>query len=291
MRKVSMFLLSMLLTTNLFALEPLKIQVWPQGAAETSGITEPEKYNAEGHLFNSQSAEMFVCLPEEKANNRTAVLICPGGGYGMLAMQHEGFKIAKILNEKGIVGIVLKYRLPNGHKEIPLKDAQEAMKIIRANAEKWQIDPAKVGVMGFSAGGHLASTLGTHFDAMSRPDFMILFYPVIQMTDMVTHGGSKNNLLGKDRNDPKWVDYYSNEKQVSKQTPPTLLLLSDNDDAVPPLNSTSFYEALKKERVPASMYIFPEGRHGWGANENFAYYKDWQDFLFRWLKFENFSNK
>ena len=157
------------------------------------------------------------------------------------------------------------------------------MKIIRSHASEWGIDPKKVGVSGFSAGGHLASTLGTHFDQQSRPNFMILFYPVISLTEMYTHQGSKINLLGDKFEDVNLIKYFSNDKQVSAQTPPTLLLLSDDDKSVPTVNSTLFYNQLKKYNIPASIYIFPSGGHGWGCNKSFKYYNEWQTLMFDWL--------
>ena len=158
------------------------------------------------------------------------------------------------------------------------------MNIIRQNASEWDIKANQIGISGFSAGGHLAATLGTHFDKQNRPDFMILFYPVITMDNNLTHKGSKENLLGKGIEN----DNFSNEKQISPTTPPTLLLLSDDDKSVHPANSTLFYNELKQKGINASMYIFPSGGHGWGCNTNFAYYKIWQDLLFDWLRHQKF---
>ena len=206
-------------------------------------------------------------LPKEKANG-AAVVVCPGGGYGWLAMDHEGRQPAEYLNSLGVQAFVLSYRItgkdrPGPLLDAPLLDAQQAMKVVRAKAAEWNIDPKRVGVWGFSAGGHLASTLATHFDAASRPDFAILAYPVVSMADGVTHGGSRKNLLG-DTPDAKLVDEYSNEKHVTARTPPTFLFHTDADTAVPAENSARFYLALKAAKVPAELHVYERGPHGVG---------------------------
>jgi acetyl esterase/lipase len=222
------------------------------------------------------------------------VVICPGGGYIGEAAFHEGYQFADWLNEQGIAGIVLKYRLPNGHSDIPLTDAKRAMRLVRSHANEWNIDPKKIAIAGFSAGGHLASTLGTHFDdgdakasdpverLSSRPDLMLLFYPVVSMKKNVTHIGSRSNLLGQNP-DPKLENLYSNELQVKANTPPTILLLSDDDGAVPTANSIQFYNALKEKKIPASMAIFPTGGHGWGMRTNVSFWKIWREMLVDWF--------
>ena len=280
-------IIALFFNTMIFSQNPFTIPVWPNGAKENNGIVLPEKIIEGGRLLNSHTAEMYVYLPDKKINTGTAILICPGGGYARQAMQHEGHDFAKLLTRKGIAVIVLKYRLPNGHADIPLSDAKEAMNIIRQNAPEWDINPNQIGISGFSAGGHLAATLGTHFDNLNRPDFMVLFYPVITMDNNLTHKGSKENLLGKGIEN----DNFSNEKQISPATPPTLLLLSDDDKSVSPVNSTLFYNELKQKGIKASMYIFPSGGHGWGCNASFAYYKVWQELLFDWLRHQNLLDK
>jgi acetyl esterase/lipase len=237
---------------------------------------------------------MYVYLPAKDKNTGAAVVICPGGGYAVEAIYHEGRDYAKWLNDQGIAGIVLKYRLPNGFHFIPLKDAQRAIRTVRYNAKKWDIDPAKIGISGFSAGGHLASTAGTHFDKGNsksrdeierlscRPDFMILFYPVITMREDFTHKGSRTNLLGKDYK-PELEKLYSNEEQVTDMTPPTFLILSDDDAGVLPRNSVEFYMALKQFQIPASLHIIPFGGHGWGTNPSNACYPEWSVPLESWL--------
>jgi acetyl esterase/lipase len=219
-------------------------------------------------------------LPAKERATRTAVVVCPGGGYGGLAMGHEGTQIAQWLNERGIAAFILKYRVatknrPGPLHPAPMLDVQRAIRTVRAKADEWSVDPKKVGVWGFSAGGHLASTAATHFDAgqsdaadpidrvSCRPDFAILGYPVISMKPPYTHGGSRQNLLGKDA-DEKLVESLCNDQAVSKDTPPTFLFHTDEDKAVPPMNSILFYQALKKYGVPAELHIYEKGQHGVG---------------------------
>ncbi|MCD8287995.1 MAG: alpha/beta hydrolase [Porphyromonadaceae bacterium] len=269
--------------TPLLAQEPFTVPVWPNGAVEDNGLTVAEETTDDGSVLNARTAELFVYLPTAGEIPTGAVVICPGGGYARQSMRHEGVDFAQVLAEHGIAGIVLKYRLPNGHSAIPLSDAQEAMRIVRAHSDEWGIDPGKVGIAGFSAGGHLASTLGTHCDSTSRPDFMLLFYPVVTMGEY-THKGSRDNLLGELKADEEWIAYYSNELHVSADTPPALFLLSDDDGAVPPVNSLQMYLKMKEAGVPAALYVFPTGGHGWGCRSTFPYYDMWTTLLWRWLQ-------
>lgn len=275
--------------------QPMKMKVWPDGAPENNGLTAPEEQFDGVRVRNVSEAEMFVYLPEKGINTGVAVLICPGGGYQMLAMDHEGFEMAEWLNKRGVAGIVLKYRMPNGHHAIPSADARRAMRIVRMNAEKWGINPSKIGIAGSSAGGHLAATVGTRFDAgnanapelvermSSRPDFMLLLYPVITMNEEFTHMGSRNSLTGTESN-PDLIAMYSNEKHVSKDTPPTFLVLADDDKAVVPQNSIAFYSALKDKGVPAEMHIFQKGGHGFGMRKNGIAADQWPGMFEAWLK-------
>lgn len=264
------------------AQSPREIQVWPNGPVESSGMVAPEKVASNGSISNSNEARLYVYLPEKSKSIGVTVLICPGGGYGGLAMKHEGYDVAKWLNTFGVAGVVLKYRMPNAHSGIPLEDAKESMRIIRSNAKEWGLDPHRVGVCGFSAGGHLASTLSVRSDSTTNPDFSILFYPVISMKDGVTHNGSRANLLGANPPEDK-LEFYSNEKQVTKKTPSTFLILADDDKAVVPENSISYYQALKKNGVPATMYIFPSGGHGFGFKPEFQYHEQMKQLLKGWI--------
>lgn len=269
--------------------------LWPDGAPEDNGITASETTDPEGRVTNVSVACLYVYAPEKEKNTGLAVIICPGGGYSLLAMKHEGEWFACWLADRGITGIVLKYRLPNHHPQVPLSDASRAIRWVRGKADSWGIRPDRIGIAGFSAGGHLASTAGTHFDAgdpsaadptdrlSSRPDFMLLFYPVISLSPQGNpHIGSRNALLGSART-PAQLDYFSNEKQVTGQTPPAFIVHCDDDPAVSSLNSVRFYMALKQNKVPAVLYVFDRGGHGWGLGEEFSYYGQWTALLEKWL--------
>lgn len=251
-------------------------------------------------ISNVVTPDITVYLPARRYATGQAVIICPGGGYRILAYDHEGKDIAKFLNSIGVAGIVLKYRLPvsgnvtEPHK-VPLADVQRAMRLVRYNAGKWNIDPSKIGIMGSSAGGHLASTLGTHFDygntassdpveqVSCRPDFMILLYPVISFTDPCTHKGSRDALLGE--NPPKeLLEYYSNELQVKPDTPPAFFVHADDDKGVPVENTLLMYAALRKNNIPAELHIISEGGHGFGLGTSSNHISSWGNSLKLWLQ-------
>jgi acetyl esterase/lipase len=238
--------------------------LWPEGAPGAQGTADKDKPTLTAHL------------PVPAIANGCAVVICPGGGYQHLAMSYEGHDVAEWFNTFGVAGFVLKYRLaPDYHHPSPLLDAQRAIRLVREKAADWHVDPHRVGVMGFSAGGHLASTAATHFDAgkpdasdpidhqSCRPDFAILAYPVITMTDKFGHGGSKKNLLGANP-EKGLAESLSNEMQVTAQTPPTFLFHTAEDSAVPVENSVEFFLALRRAGVPAEMHVYEKGRHGLG---------------------------
>jgi acetyl esterase/lipase len=226
----------------------------------------------------------------------TAVVVCPGGGYGALAMDHEGKQIAEYLNGLGISAFVLKYRLgPRYHHPAPLEDAQRAIRMVRSRAKEFGVDPGRVGIWGFSAGGHLASTASTHFDGgrpdssdpvervSSRPDFAVLAYPVISFTTEYVHKGSRRNLLGETP-DPALMELLSNERQVTKETPPTFLFHTNEDTGVPPENSVLYYLALRKAGVPAEMHIYEKGRHGVGLAPKDPILSSWAGRLTDWFR-------
>ncbi|MCD7963337.1 MAG: alpha/beta hydrolase [Rikenellaceae bacterium] len=262
---------------------PKELRLWTGQMPNSNGIKTSETYADGGRVGNVSDPSIYLYEADKEKNTGAAVLICPGGGYARLSMDNEGHKFARWLASHGINAIVLKYRMPNGNHEVPLSDAKQAIRIIRSSAAEWGINPGKIGVAGFSAGGHLASTLSTHFDAETRPDFSILFYPVITMDETFTHGGSRSNLLGKTPTKEMEI-LYSNDKQVSSHTPSSILLHSDDDNAVPVRNSIDYYTALKNNGVNASLYIFPVGGHGWGFNENFRYHEEWKNLLLKWMQ-------
>lgn len=286
MKTRSIYVLVILLSlamTNVNAQKVIKL--WDTAPPTDNELTEKETIDDSHWIRNVSSPELTICLPEKPMNTGMAVVVCPGGGYAGLASMHEGTQFAEWLNKKGITAFILKYRMPNGHKYVPLEDAWQALRYVREHASELNINPHKIGIAGFSAGGHLASTVSTRYattGTSTRPDFSILFYPVITMGEG-THQGSKNNLLGKS---PASSDLYifSNDTQVGVNTPPTILLLSDDDKSVPPVNSIKYYDALKKSNVPATMYIFPEGGHGWGMRDNFKYHQQMLSLLEIWLK-------
>lgn len=227
-------------------------------------------------------AKAYVYLPAAKKATGRAIVICPGGGYEFLAMDHEGKDWAPFFNRMGIATIVLKYRMPHGKKEVPISDAEQAMRLVRTNAAKWNIDPNDVGIMGSSVGGHLASTIATHGKKDVLPNFQLLFYPVITMDLEFTHKGSHDNFLGKNARKKDELTY-SNDIQVSRTTPRALIVLSDDDDVVVPANGVNYYFELYKHDVPASLMVYPKGGHGWGMNPGFAYHLEMLMNVKAWL--------
>jgi acetyl esterase/lipase len=245
---------------------------------------------------DSDIPAITVFLPRTMTANTPAIIVCPGGGYVNLAMNHEGRQVASYLNSLGIAAFVLRSRLgPRYRHPIELGDVQRAIRTVRSRAPEWRLDPARIGILGFSAGGHLAMTASTHFDsgnpnaadpidrANSRPDFTVLGYPVISMIEAWTHQGSKNNLLGPNPA-PELAKSLSGELSVTKQTPPTFLLHTNADTAVPAENSVSYYLALRKAGVPAEMHIFEKGPHGVGLANDDAALSEWSKLLANWLR-------
>jgi acetyl esterase/lipase len=282
------------------------LNIWPGGIP---GLIFNDSYvekstTGEGFITRFEKTTnpmLYIFLPPKEKATGTAVLICPGGGYSALAFGHEGNAIASWLNDNGIAGIILKYRLPSDlimkDKSIgPLQDAQEAMRIIRRNAVMWNIDPKKVGVIGFSAGGHLASTLSTHYaekvydatDTVSaRPDFSLLIYPVITMDASFTHAGSRKNLIGENPSDDA-IKRFSNELQVNEDTPPAFMVHSADDQTVPVKNSIVYYEQLVNYKIPSELHIFQKGGHGYGLGGSRDTQSAWPGLCISWLKASGF---
>lgn len=256
------------------------IDLWPQGMPNTNGADTAPFDESKGNFKPS----IRVFLPDPRLATGRVVVACPGGAYSRLAYHHEGYDWAPYFNKQGIALVVLKYRMPKeGHREVPYSDAEEALKIVRDSAEVWNVNPYDVGIMGFSAGGHLASTIATHAEPEVQPNFQILFYPVITMDEAHTHIGSRGTLLGADASE-ELKKQYSNEKRVTQETPRAFIALSDDDEAVPTANSVNYYLALNENKVPASLHIYPSGGHGWGIYESFLYKNQMLDELSAWLQ-------
>jgi acetyl esterase/lipase len=286
-------LLLLLLAAAAFAQQPQRPQampLWPDGAPGALGTADAD------------IPTLTPFLVPAGHGVGTAVIVCPGGGYGALATDKEGDQFARWFNSLGVSAFVLKYRLgPKYHHPVELGDAQRAIRTVRARAAEYRVSPDRVGIMGFSAGGHLASTAGTHFDTASanpadpidkvasRPDFLILAYPVISFTTPYVHRGSMRNLLG-DNPDPKLVESLSNELQVTAQTPPTFLFHTNGDTGVPAENSVLFYLALRKAGVPAEIHIYEKGPHGVGMAPNDAALFTWTSRLADWLRVRGLLN-
>jgi acetyl esterase/lipase len=302
MKKLLLFSAMVLLAATTLAQNKI-LPLWegdPPNYKETGEVTIWDTSDIV-RIRHVQKPDLAVFLPSKKNATGKAVVICPGGGYRILAYDWEGSDIARWLNSEGIAAFVLKYRLPGGASNIvahksPLMDAQRAMRLVRANAELWNVDPEKIGIMGFSAGGHLASTLSTHFDGgdpsnadpvereSCRPDFSILMYPVISFTEEFMHSGSREALLGKDPN-PDLVFYFSNELQVTSDTPPTILIHSEDDQSVPVENSLAYYEALRKNQVSSEMHVYPFGGHGYSLAIGQGHLSTWPDRVIEWLRY------
>lgn len=279
--------------------KPMEMALYPENKIP-GNISGPDEEKSESNggilrISKIKTPTLTAYLPPADKANGTAVVICPGGGYSIVAIDHEGFKVAEKFNEMGVAAFVLKYRIPDKKNQTdpsiaPLQDAQQAILTVRANAKKWNIDPARIGIMGFSAGGHLASTAGTHFERSLidnpgnisvRPDFMILIYPVISAEIAITHSGSFKNLLGPNAS-AEQLNLYSNEKQVTAKTPPAFLVHASDDGGVSPNNSIVFYQALLKNKIPAELHIYQNGGHGFGMH-NATTKDEWMERCKNWL--------
>lgn len=280
--KVISFIIGLFISTMIFAQQPIEISLWPNGMPNSNGLTGTEEDLEGGRVANVVNPSIAVYRPEKP--NGMAIIMCPGGGYARLAMGHEGHDMAAWFTTQGITYVVLKYRMPNGHYEVPLSDAEQAIRIVRQHAAEWNINPHRIGIMGASAGGHLAASLATLYSSQeTRPDFQVLFYPVISMKEGVTHAGSRVNLIGE-KPSAELEKNYSLEQQVNAQTPQAFIMLSSDDGAVPPANSLGYYEALLKNHVPATLHAYPIGGHGWGFRDNFTYKRQWTGEMEKWLR-------
>lgn len=280
--KTIFFSILLSVATMLSAQNTFELPLWPAGAPNSNGLTGTEEDLEGGRVANVITPSITVYKADKP--NGVAIIMCPGGGYARLAMNHEGHDMAPWLNAQGITYIVLKYRMPNGHYEVPLSDAEQAIRLVRQHAKEWNIRPDRIGIMGASAGGHSAASLATLYSSNeTRPDFQILFYPVISMVPGVTHGGSRQNLLGNNPSQ-ELEDKYTLEKQVNAHTPQAFIMLSADDGAVPPANGIHYFEALLQHQVPATLHVYPTGGHGWGFRDAFTYKRQWTGELEKWLR-------
>ena len=272
------------------------LPLYQRTAPHTLKLLDKDQIGEGGRVTQVAVPELIIYHPEKNKANQMAILICPGGGYGLLAIQHEGHDIARWYSQHGYVAAVLKYRLPQEELvetswEVPLSDAKEGIRKLRENATSWNIDPDRVGVLGFSAGGHLASSVSVHGEdgnggkPSSRPDFSILIYPVISMDTSITHQGSRKNLLGE-KLDTEWEDFFSNEKQVTETTPPAFLVHSWDDKAVPAENSIRYAKALNQLGTKVELHLFEKGGHGYGMGnkENHGNAVGWIEMSDNWIR-------
>jgi len=274
------------------------INLWDKnipGAIAKADYIETNSDDSWMQFVTNPRLDMYPAAAEKATG--AAVIICPGGGYGGIAIGHEGKQIAEWLNSLGITAFVLKYRLPDNaimvNKSIgSMQDGQRAVRLVRNHAKEWGINPKEIGIMGFSAGGHLASTLSTHFNekvynsadtTSARPDFSLLIYPVISMQEGITHMGSRSNLLGENPS-PEQVKHFSNELQVNSETPPAFLVHSMDDGAVPVENSIEYALALKNNKIPCELHIYEKGGHGYGLGKSGGTESTWSEACGKWLK-------
>jgi acetyl esterase/lipase len=289
--KKTIMALALTLMTLAAGAQTKVVKLWDnQSAPHSNNLTGPEKDEGQVRYSNTTEAVLYIFEAKKKVATGQAVVICPGGGYALVAMGHEGLEYGEWLAEQGITAAVLKYRMPNGNVYVPMEDAAEAIRYMKQEYPK-RDKLSQVGISGFSAGGHLAASTGagaleangdTTARALLRPDFMVLFYPVISCDPKYSHAGSFNNLLGKGYT-AETAKRWSPELIASEKTPQTLLILSDDDRGVKPTNSTLFYNRLKQLGIPASIHILPEGGHGWGMRDSFRYKPMWQNIVLDYL--------
>lgn len=249
---------------------PVTVDLWQGKLPNDNGV-------------KGDAASIQVFLPDAKLATGRAIVICPGGSYAGLCSDFEGTEWAPMLNNMGIAAIVLKYRLPHGNHEVPISDAEQAIRFVRANAKSWSVNTNDVGIMGFSAGGHLASTIATQSKGDAKPNFQALFYPVITMDPALTHKQSHDNFLGSDAR-KKTENAYSSDQQVTRSTPKAFIALSDDDTVVLPINGVSYYVELYRHDVQASLHVYPSGGHGWGMHNTFRYHAEMLLDFAAWLR-------
>jgi acetyl esterase/lipase len=267
--------LNICVCTSITAQNTEIIQLWQNGAPNDSGLTGEETQLENGRIGNITNPSLTVYHPEKP--NGMAIIMCPGGGYFRLAPNHEGFDMNKWFTSSGITYAVLKYRMPNGHPEVPVADAEQAIRIFRQNAAEWKINPNKIGIMGASAGGHLASTISTQPSSKDvQPDFQILLYPAISHRNSL-----RSSLLGENPSEELRIKY-SSELQVTENTVPAFIAVSSDDNLV--LNCITYYLSLREHNVSATLHIYPTGGHGWGYNDDFYYKREWTQELEKWLR-------
>ena len=296
MKKYLVILFAAVVTSVATAQKPIVLSLEQSGADEivenlwnnttaphSNGITADESINEKCELFNTTQTDLYIYKADPAVATGQAVVIVPGGGYRKVCIEYDGFGVAQYLRSIGITAVVVKYRLPNGHREIPFEDTLEAMRFLRKEGAKWGVDAAQVGILGSSAGGYLAAHISTVTADAEKPAFAILVYPVISGTTRSTHHGTFGNMLGLSRTDAE-QEYYSLENRVSPTTPPTLLLLADDDLTVPTISSTRYYKALKYHGVKAAMHIFPSGGHGWSGHNDYLYAEPNKEAIADWLK-------
>jgi len=294
MKKIILPLLMTAIATFSEAALPVVVPLWPEGVPGAKAIGD-ERSESGGRISNVAEPTLTIYAPAVDRPNGTAVIIAPGGGYGMLSTEREGVQYANWLSSLGVTSFVLKYRMKEFGHPAPLQDVLRAVRLVRSRAAEFKVNPARIGVMGSSAGGHLAASAGTLFDhadgrtgaaldaTSARPDFLILMYPVITMDDPHAHAGSRKNLLG-DNPSPELLNLASMEKRVTAATPPTLLIHTQADQSVPVENSVLFYQALTRAKVPAEMYLFEHGSHGMGMKAEFGTASDWPARAAEWLR-------
>lgn len=269
--------LMLLASLGICAQKPIVVYLWPNGAPNDNGQVGEEIVT--NSIVKNITKPNITIFPSSKPNSK-AIIVCPGGGYAQESLGWD--KMAPWMNSMNITEVILKYRLPNGHPDALLSDVQEAIKLVREHAKEWNINPNQVGIMGSSAGGHLAAFASNYYTKESRPDFQVLLYPVITMDKKETHMGTREGLIGKNGSNKK-AEKYSMELQVTENTPRAFIVLCSDDNVVPPVNSVKYYMALINHKVSATMHIYPIGGHGFGYSDKMFYKYQWTGELEKWL--------